>query len=317
MSRADNAIAGKHLGQKSDYSEVYNPDLLVAVPRQPNRDNIGVQPGNTPWKHAYDVWVAYEISSLLSNGQPFSGVGKIVYNGNSECIVESKSLKLYFNSLNQTRCKSSTVPEAYRELKATIEKDLSALLKTDVRIAIESSNFQWYPQRQLKDYLDTANGSFVTFEPIDGIYGENRLQEFTEYHENKDLLGVPKKLPQDYVERPIFQYHSSNLFSRCQITNQPDHGDVFIALRGERYVGQLELARYISSLRGHSCFHEPTVETIFKHIYDLVKPDELAVTALYTRRGGISIAPVRATHDYLLPYNLINHQIPHIKLPRE
>lgn len=317
MSRADNAIAGKHLGQKSDYAEQYDPTLLVAVPRQPNRDLIGVAPGKTPWKHAYDVWNAYEISSLLSNGQPFSGVGKIVYNGNSECIVESKSLKLYFNSFNQTRCKSADVPSAYRELKATIERDLSELLKTDVRIAIESSNIQHLPQKPIGEYLTTANGSLVSYSNIDGLYGENRKTEFTKYNEDKSLLGEALKLDEKEADSVLFCFHSSNLFSRCQITNQPDHGDVFIAIRGKTYPDHTRLAQYISSLRGHSCFHEPTVETIFKHLYDLLQPEALAVTALYTRRGGISIAPIRATHDDLLPYNLINHQVPHVKLPRE
>ena len=130
MSRLDNSIAGTHLGKKSEYAEVYDPSLLVAVPRKPNRDSINVDCNNTPWKYAYDVWNCYEISSLLNNGQPFSGVGKIVYDGNTECIVESKSLKLYLNSFNQTRTKASSILEAYEELKVIIERDLSKLLNT-------------------------------------------------------------------------------------------------------------------------------------------------------------------------------------------
>ena len=37
------------------------------------------------------------------NGLPVVGVAKIVYPCDSEYIVESKSIKLYFNSFNMTK----------------------------------------------------------------------------------------------------------------------------------------------------------------------------------------------------------------------
>jgi 7-cyano-7-deazaguanine reductase len=310
MSRLDNKIAGKHLGQKSDYAEKYDPSLLVAVPRQPNRDNIGVEEGKTPWKYAYDVWNCYEISSLLSNGQPFSGVGKLVYNGNSKCIVESKSLKLYLNSFNQTRTKASSVIDAYRELKSIIEKDLSALLETDARITITPSAHVIAQTLPLRDYLRIDNGhSLADFTNIDGY----STKDLTEYNENPDLLVVT---PSEHSE--VICVHSANLFSRCQITNQPDHGDLFIAFKAQgKFISPEDLNAYIASIRGHSCFHEPTVETIYKHIHDRLNPEYLMVGALYTRRGGISIGPIRASDEHLIPYNVVSHHIPHVKLPRE
>lgn len=313
MSRLDNAVASKHLGQKSDYAEQYDPTLLVAVPRQPNRDNIGVDGKNTPWKYAYDVWVAYEISSLLANGQPFSAIAKIVYDGNSECIVESKSLKLYFNSFNQTRSPECSVPRAYDRLKEVIEKDLSELLKTNVRVGLFSSHHKYYHSLPLEQYLMTGQGSLANFTPIDGLWGEFRDNNYTKYTEDKTLLG--EAFNGEYED--LTTLHTSNLFSRCQITNQPDHGDLFIGYRGKKHVPDPNISAYVTSLRGHSCFHEPTVETIFKHLYDLIDPKYLIVAALYTRRGGISIGPIRSTHDQLIPFNVINHQIAHTKLPRE
>lgn len=309
MSRLDNSIAGTHLGKKSEYAEVYDPSLLVAVPRKPNRDNINVDCNNTPWKYAYDVWNCYEISSLLNNGQPFSGVGKIVYDGNTECIVESKSLKLYLNSFNQTRTKASSILEAYEELKVIIERDLSKLLNTVVRINISDSRFGQDYMNQA-DYLTYGNGSLISFTNIDQIIN---TETYTQYHENPDLLQVTKWLGKDNS-----RIHTSNLFSRCQITNQPDHGDLFITYDvKDKYIGLGTISKYIASIRGHSCFHEPTVETIFKHLYDKLNPNHLMVCAFYTRRGGISIAPIRSTHEELIPYNVINHRIAHVKLPRE
>ena len=44
---------------------------------------------------------------------------------------------------------------------------------------------------------------------------------------------------------------------------------------------------------------------VFKHIYDAVKPKGLMVACLYTRRGGIDINPVRATHESLFENEFI------------
>lgn len=309
MSRQDNEIAGKHLGQKSDYTEQYDPKLLVAVPRQPNRDSIGIKAYMLPWKYAYDVWNCYEISSLLSNGQPFSGIGKLVYSGNSKCIVESKSLKLYLNSFNQTRMKSSSMIDAYRELKDMIERDLSNLLETDVRITITPSAFVLQNLLPLREYLSIDNGhSLADFSNIDGT----STIEITKYTEDSSLLQITES-----TDPLTICFSTSNLFSRCQITNQPDHGDLFVAYRSKKYVDPKSFTEYISSLRGHSCFHEPTVETIYHHLWTKTVPEYLMVGALYTRRGGISIGPIRSSHEHLVPYNLINHHIAHVKLPRE
>lgn len=309
MSRLDNTIAGTHLGQKSAYAESYDPNLLVAVPRKPNRDSINVDCANTPWKYAYDVWNCYEISSLLSNGQPFSGVGKLVYDGNTECIVESKSLKLYLNSFNQTRTKANSISEAYEELKHIIERDLSKLLNTTVHISISDSRLGHEIMNQA-EYLTYGDSSLVTFTNIDQLRNDN---SYTQYHEDPNLLEVTEWTGIDNT-----RIYTSNLFSRCQITNQPDHGDLFINYRvKDKYIQAGSISRYVASIRGHSCFHEPTVETIFKHLYDKLNPERLMVCAFYTRRGGISIAPIRSTHEDLIPYNVINHRILHVKLPRE
>ena len=40
---------------------------------------------------------------------------------------------------------------------------------------------------------------------------------------------------------------------------------------------------------------------VFKHLTDAFQPEQLMVACLYTRRGGLDINPVRATHQSLIP----------------
>ena len=90
-------IAGKHLGKVggAGYSDQYNRDLLVKVPRKLNRETY-----NLTGKEfvGVDTWNAYEVSSITTKGQPVAGMLKIVCPASSEFHVESKSIKLYLNS---------------------------------------------------------------------------------------------------------------------------------------------------------------------------------------------------------------------------
>ena len=55
------------------------------------------------------------------------------------------------------------------------------------------------------------------------------------------------------------------------------------------------------SHRTVSHFHEEICEMIFAHLTERFKPELLMVSCLYTRRGGIDINPIRATHTMLVP----------------
>ena len=61
------------------------------------------------------------------------------------------------------------------------------------------------------------------------------------------------------------------------------------------------LAKYIVSHRTVSHFHEEICEMIFAHLTEAFKPEQLMVACLYTRRGGLDINPVRASHISLIP----------------
>ena len=54
-----------------------------------------------------DVWTAYELSWLGANGKPEVAIAEIEIPCDSPNIVESKSLKLYFNSLNQSKLENA------------------------------------------------------------------------------------------------------------------------------------------------------------------------------------------------------------------
>ena len=82
-------IASKHLGKVGGdgYSDQYNPDLLVKIPRTLNREGYGLTGKEFV---GVDVWNAYEVSAITTKGQPVAGMLKIVCPADSEFHVESK-----------------------------------------------------------------------------------------------------------------------------------------------------------------------------------------------------------------------------------
>ena len=84
------------LGQKSAYLTSYAPQLLFPIPRALGRGLAGINEP-LPFK-GIDIWNMYELSYLNLNGKPEIGIGEILFSSDSPYIIESKSLKLYFNS---------------------------------------------------------------------------------------------------------------------------------------------------------------------------------------------------------------------------
>ena len=270
-------IAATHLGKKSGGSEIYDPSLLVAVPRIENRKQYNIDNENLPF-YGWDVWHAYEFSCLTENGLPVTRILKIKYSCESEFIVESKSLKLYLNSFNMTRLGEST-GECLEICKKTIEKDLSQKLKTDVLINFLTNN-------------DKKVQIFDNFCNLEDKINEKtlKIEKFKE---------APEVLKTEKLEEPKTNYLMFNsLRSNCRVTHQPDFGDVFIYYKSQNHLDEASLVKYLCSFRSEYHFHEECCEMIFKRLYDLLdKYDELFVCALYTRRGGIDICPVRFSNN--------------------
>lgn len=303
LKQLDNSNIAKHLGQTSQYKSTYDPSLLVREPRSSNRQHLDIDDEKPPFV-GYDTWNAYEFSCLCDSGTPITGVAKIVYPATNKYIVESKSLKLYFNSFNMQRY-SGSVENIIEQVESVIIKDLSSLLETDVQVTISPcSNEIPVQNRCFYQY----NSNYVTLEDIVDV----STLECTIYNETPQLLEG-----QHLMETRSFFFHSSLLKSNCRVTSQPDWGDVYIYYKGKIEITAPSLLKYIVSFRDECHFHEEICETIYKRILDMFKPDELNVTCLYARRGGIDINPTRATHERLMDVCLIDSTIPYTKTHRQ
>src|SRR3990167_3051575 len=96
---------GSELGKKTDYDHAYNPARLYPISRANKRQEIGINPDQLPFS-GFDCWNHYEVSWLNEKGKPMVAIAEIYYDCASPFIIESKSLKLYFNSLNNAKFKT-------------------------------------------------------------------------------------------------------------------------------------------------------------------------------------------------------------------
>ncbi|MDA0149303.1 NADPH-dependent 7-cyano-7-deazaguanine reductase QueF [Vibrio sp. LaRot3] len=267
MSKYSDAteLAGLTLGQKTEYSNQYDPSLLQPVPRSLNRDDLNL--GDSLPFQGCDVWTMYELSWLNDKGLPQVAVGEVSIPATSANLIESKSFKLYLNSYNQTRFAS------WEEVENSLTKDLSQCAGEQVEVTI----------RPVTDYTDTL---VVTMQ---GDCIDEQDIEITSYDFDDTLLQ--NATLDNEVEEAL---HSHLLKSNCLITNQPDWGSVEIQYRGKQ-IDREALLRYIVSFREHNEFHEQCVERIFTDIMKYCQPEKLTVYARYTRRGGLDINPFRST----------------------
>lgn len=276
MNKTDE-IASIHLGKKVSGSEKYDPNLIVAIPRIENRRQYNIENNNLPFK-GFDIWHAYEFSSMTKNGIPVTRLMKMKYNCDSEFLVESKSLKLYLNSFNMTRFGNS-IRECLEICKNTIEKDLSEKLKTDVKINFFENNTE-------------RENIFNNFENIMNFVNENSLK-IDKFKEAPEELKTEKN---NEIKTHYLLFDS--LRSNCRVTHQPDFGDLFIYYKSRTHILEDSIVQYLTSFRSEYHFHEECCEMIYKRLIDLLNEnDELFVCALYTRRGGIDISPVRSNCD--------------------
>ena len=276
-----NQLVSVHLGRAGDGTVVkpyVTPDevdasLLVSVPRHLNRTMYGIKDDDLQFV-GVDAWNGYEFSTLLKNGFPVSGWLKFTYAADSPNIVESKSVKLYLNSYNMARLMHTTDDMWMVEDK--IAMDLSKAVGSDVEVFLRWGDI---------DTVKPITGDFISLEHYCNI---DKLT-FTDFNESPDILEVVPSIGR--YER----WRSYSLRSNCRVTNQPDWGDVYVHIKGDKAVTPESLLRYIVSMRRENHFHEEISECIYTRLLDLLQPDELFVACLYTRRGGIDINPVRAS----------------------
>lgn len=252
------------LGKKAEYDPHYNPDKLFPIPRKLNRDKIGV-PTVLPF-FGFDIWNHYEVSWLNEKGKPTVGLAEIIYNCDSPCIIESKSMKLYFNSFNNTRIKDVDT------LQKTIKKDLEARVGVTVDVKI-------IPMNQVKEEK--------LYRGFQGICLDELDIDCSSYLLNPSYLTTENQVVSETV-------YSDLLKSNCLVTNQPDWGSVQIRYEGNK-INHEGLLRYIVSFRDCNEFSETSIERIFMDIMQHCRPQKLTVYGRFTRRGGLDINPCRST----------------------
>ena len=266
------------LGQSTSYPKTYAPDMLYPIPRALGRANLAL-PADA-LSIGMDWWQVFEMSWLNSQGISQVAMARLAIPATSDYIVESKSLKLYFNSLNFTEFDNQ------QAVKATVEKDLSACLKTDVTFEIFEVNI--------------ANSLPISAPQGDCI--DNALD-----NSDKKIAIVSEVDPssltiahQGASDSQLQILHSHLLRSNCPVTNQPDWGTLEIQIDSQP-IDRAGLLEYILSFRQHNGFHEQCVEQIFSDLTQAFAPKTLIVRAWYTRRGGIDINPCRVSDISLLP----------------
>ena len=250
------------LGKNAGYCQEYDPSLLFPIARQLKRDELGLS-SPLPF-HGADVWTAYELSWLNKKGKPMVAIGEFSFPADTPNIIESKSFKLYLNSLNGTQFGTQV------DVKYRLEQDLSQAAGGKVKVVIHPL------EREQKVIADME----------DGVCLDDQDIEINEYEVNPNLLTTMDQ----YADECLY---SHLLKSNCLVTGQPDWATLVIRYRGQR-IDRASLLRYIVSFRNHNEFHEQCVERIFTDIEKHCKPDVLTVYARYVRRGGLDINPYRS-----------------------
>jgi 7-cyano-7-deazaguanine reductase len=226
-----------------------------------------------------DIWTAYELSWLNLRGKPQVAMGRFIVPCESSHLVESKSLKLYLNSFNNTRFASVD------DVKKTMQHDLSVAVWHGA-VGQASVGVQLLLPEQF---------SAEKIQEMQGVNLDRLDLDCTHYQPAPELLSAARD------EQPVTETLISHLLkSNCLVTGQPDWGSVSISYSGAQ-IDQAGLLQYIVSFRNHNEFHEHCVERIYMDIMRRCQPTKLCVQARYTRRGGVDINPWRSSHPQAMP----------------
>ena len=244
------------LGETVAAPESYAPEVLEPITR--TEPIVGVNYG-------WDIWHAYELSWVVA-GAISHAVGWLAIPAGSPATVESKSLKLYLNSLNH---QSFVSDDAAVD---TIIRDVSTCIGAPVSL-------ECLPVSALARITEELTG--VNLPPCTVDQGLERISA-------ESLTHSPGK-------GNVMSEHliSHSLRSLCPVTAQPDWGSLSIRYSGKP-LDHASVSRYLSGYRSHQGFHEQCVEQIYADLMTM-EPESLEVAAFYQRRGGIDITPWRGS----------------------
>ncbi|MDP5071528.1 MAG: NADPH-dependent 7-cyano-7-deazaguanine reductase QueF [Congregibacter sp.] len=261
---------GPLLGRQVAGSNHYDPGLLFPVPRANARQSLQSQFEG----FGEDVWHAYELSWLSATGMPQMFLGTFSIPASSVNIVESKSFKLYLNSLNGHAF--STKEDACD----TIVRDLSLVAGATVSLVLAHVEHVEYDGSVLDgdclDHLDVSVPDSADARLLTAIAGDAKV-------------------------------YTHLMRSLCPVTAQPDWATMIVQTRGVSPEPE-GLLRYLLAYRNHQEFHEQCVERVYTDLWHQLGPEYLSVGALYTRRGGLDICPWRCSLDIPAPRYRVNRQ---------
>lgn len=263
FAMSDPILAKAPLGHDVSYPDSYDPALLFPIDRSVNREKLGIP---HQW-YGDDIWNAYEMSWLNRKGKPVVGVARLTFPADSPRLVESKSLKLYLNSLNEERF------EHVGLVTDRIAADLAHAAGAQVKVNIDTAIRQ----------------QALVCQAMEGICIDDADIDITASRPSAGLLRVQAGAA--IVNETLM---SDLLKSNCPVTGQPDWGSVQVRYAGPQ-IDRSGLLEYIVSLRRHNEFHEHCVEQMYCDIWQACRPQSLLVYARYTRRGGLDINPWRSS----------------------
>ena len=254
------------LGKSSEYVSTYAPELLFPISRATKWAELGLNAETLPYQ-GVDLWNCYELSWLTASGKPVVAIGEFAIPAQSPNIIESKSFKLYLNSLNQTAF------DSFDAVRAVMERDLSAAAGAPVGVRVRS--------------LDEVASEGVAV--VEGTCIDDLDLAVDSYdHPRPELLRC------DDTRRVDEVLYSHLLKSNCPVTGQPDWGTLVVEYSGSA-LDAASLLAYVVSFRQHQDFHEQCVERIYLDLQRLLQPTRLTVYARYVRRGGLDINPYRSS----------------------
>ena len=248
-----------------------SPALLAVMPRQNQRRTLGINSDTLPFD-GVDVWNAYEFTWLNLRGKPLVATARFEVPAQSTHLIESKSLKLYLGSFSHARFESPP------DVEARLISDLSRAVQTVVGVTLLDADM--IRQAGLGEFTGTSL--------------DDQDIEISEYIRNSALLELsgPDSPDSSLVKESLY----THLFrSLCPITGQPDLASLLIRYEG-RAISHAGLLKYLVSYREHAEFAEQVAERVFVDLMQRCAPEALAVTARYTRRGGIDINAHRCVH---------------------
>jgi len=253
------------LGKASEYVATYTPALLFPIPRATKWAELGLTAQTLPYQ-GVDLWNCYELSWLTPSGKPVVAIAEFAIPADSPNIIESKSFKLYLNSLNQSQFSTRD------DLAAVLQRDLSGAAGAPVAVQLRS--------------LAEVEAEGIARLP--GVCIDELEVVIEDYSQPQ-----PELLRCDSGRVITESLHSHLLRSNCPVTGQPDWGTVVVEYAGAA-LDHGSFLRYLVSFRQHADFHEQCVERIFLDLQCLLKPQALTVYARYLRRGGLDINPYRS-----------------------